>query len=151
MEQNELMHYGVIGMRWGVRRYQPYDKKKPGYRPTLKEQINKNARKNQAPTAKEVADRHYNKNEQIKVGSKRFFTVQPKDNKEAQLKIQKTALANAAIAGVMPYAISKYMSKTTGTNFTPNISATLMTMGGVYLSNVLYDEALYKTKGVVRK
>lgn len=24
MEQNELMHYGVIGMRWGVRRYQPY-------------------------------------------------------------------------------------------------------------------------------
>lgn len=24
MEQNELKHYGVIGMKWGVRRYQPY-------------------------------------------------------------------------------------------------------------------------------
>ena len=25
MDQNELMHYGVLGMRWGVRRYQNKD------------------------------------------------------------------------------------------------------------------------------
>ena len=24
MKQNELMHYGVVGMHWGIRRYQPY-------------------------------------------------------------------------------------------------------------------------------
>ena len=31
MKQNELTHYGVIGMKWGVRRYQPYGK--GGYTP----------------------------------------------------------------------------------------------------------------------
>lgn len=24
LEQNELYHHGILGMHWGVRRYQPY-------------------------------------------------------------------------------------------------------------------------------
>ena len=34
LRDDELMHYGVIGMKWGVRRYQPYGE--GGYDPEHK-------------------------------------------------------------------------------------------------------------------
>ena len=39
LSNDELYHYGILGMRWGIRRFQPYGK--GGYTPK-KESLNNN-------------------------------------------------------------------------------------------------------------
>ena len=40
LSNDELYHYGILGMRWGIRRFQPYGK--GGYTPKKKESLNNN-------------------------------------------------------------------------------------------------------------
>lgn len=58
MNDNELCHYGVVGMKWGVRRYQNYDGtlKEAGKQQYATSDTDKAARKQKAiNTTKKVA------------------------------------------------------------------------------------------------
>ncbi len=106
--KNDLLHYGVLGMRWGIRRYQPYPKghkggkeigeaarakRAAGMQRTYDKSVKKlNKYKTKIDKKQSVADRYYQKvqkKENSRLSSKKSVSKAMEKANDAQRKVNR--------------------------------------------------------------
>lgn len=87
MNNYELYHHGILGMKWGIRRYQPYGQ---GYSPKSEGREIGEARLSKlAGKKKLLKERESSNNEQIEVYKSKLSTVRSKKADRKAAKIQR--------------------------------------------------------------
>lgn len=134
MNELDLMHFGVKGMKWGVRRYQNTDGSLTSAGKSRYRDISEEERK------------------ALKL-PKKWKYQEPETNADAHKKILKRNLVTTATVSASQIAVKKWMEKRYGmsTPASKMVTKTAKMAGFTFVSNLIVDEAIYLTKGVVRK
>ena len=117
MDNNELMHYGVPGMKWGVRRTHTQFRRKPSNKKSTPDQKVRKARKSDLNKRRTMSDADLKKKiERMKL-EKEFKNLTQEDIApgrkfvtEVMSSAGKKALT-AAAAGAMAYSVKVAMTK----------------------------------------
>ena len=117
MDNNELMHYGVPGMKWGVRRTPAQFRSKPSNKKSTPDQKVRKARKSDLNKRRTMSDADLKKKiERMKL-EKEFKSLTQEDIApgrkfvtEVMSSAGKKALT-AAAAGAMAYSVKVAMTK----------------------------------------
>lgn len=105
MNNDSLQHYGVLGMKWGIRRYQPYHK---GQAHKGKFLDKKNTRKKENPT-KGMSDDELRRRINRLQMEKQYKQLTAKEKSKGQILVEEI-LTNAAKQTATNY-VSKAMTK----------------------------------------
>ena len=117
MDNNELMHYGVLGMKWGVRRTPAQFQRKPSNKKSTPDQKARKARKSDLNKRRTMSDADLKKKiERMKL-EKEFKSLTQEDIAPGRKFVAdvmssagKKALT-AAAAGAMAYGVKAVMTK----------------------------------------
>lgn len=117
MDQNTLMHYGILGMKWGVRRSEAQLARARGKKDPSPDKKEKTSRKKDAKNRRTLSDADLKqKIERLKL-EKQFKDLTDDDvspGKKIATEILKTAgtkVLSGAAAGAAAYAVKVAMTK----------------------------------------
>lgn len=145
VSEDDALHYGVIGMKWGVRRYQNYDgtrTRKGVERYKLAEEVRKKA--NQKYQDAKIA---YKSGKTTKAEFNKARIESKKENKKTRILYRDLARAKRADEGAKLYQKGKTIS---GNNASTVIKTAASSIGAVAISNVLSNVGNERVSNISR-